>query len=283
MGLKLKQLLENEKGMALAVVLMVVVVFSLLGIGLISVAATNIKLATVDRSNQSAYYIAEAGANYKLAEMRKAVDDAYTTANNVSATQRESYFFSRVGANVSGHTSSTYTTFPQEYHSNPKAVVTMTGSGSDYTITSTGTVDGQTAVVKQNLSVNYVQPSDTFDIPQYAVFGTTDSNSTMHLDGSAKINGPVGTNATITPSIYMTGSASITEEVDVNQNVDPSSVINKPAYLATPTVGHLSHTYSFPDPITNFPSIPNSVPYPNQTIRLKDKKEETFHPSILLF
>lgn len=255
--------------MALAVVLMVIVVFSVLGVGLLSVATTNTKLATLNRSDQSAYYVAEAGATYKLKEFSNQVNNAYSTTTSLTTA---SQFFSNIQLSTSSYN------LPQEYGTTPSATVQVTdvtASGvtnpRQYQITSVGKVGNQTATVTQTMSVNFTPPApQTFSFPNYAVFGSTASNSTITLDGSATIKGNIGTNATITPSVIMQpkSNPSIQGEVDVVPSVDLTKVLSIPSYITPPKTANLTSTYTFPDPVANFPAIPNAVQYPDQNVSL---------------
>lgn len=68
-------MISSEKGGSLITVLMVLVVLSVLGMGLATVAFANIKLTTVDRDYQSTYYIAESGANQTVAYLIPKVNE----------------------------------------------------------------------------------------------------------------------------------------------------------------------------------------------------------------
>jgi Tfp pilus assembly protein PilX len=202
---KIGHYLKNEKGMALAVVLMVIVVFSILGMGLIGVALTNSKLASVERSNKSAYYIAEAGATYQLKEISDKINSAYTTATDSTA------FFNTIATEL---TTSAYNNFDQEYGKSPSATaqiqdVTQSGSAAttkQYKITSVGTVGNQKATVTQTFSVNYVAKTPVNPLPNMTVFTTSQgsTNASIDLENSGMIYGSAGTSAGAN-SITMSG------------------------------------------------------------------------------
>ena len=66
---------KNQKGSALVTVLMISIIITILGISLISVAASNFRLTVVDRDFQAVYYIAESGANIAVDKIRGKVDE----------------------------------------------------------------------------------------------------------------------------------------------------------------------------------------------------------------
>ncbi|RWR11861.1 hypothetical protein QNH23_00040 [Siminovitchia fortis] len=63
----------NESGYSLVGVLLLVVLISVLGLGLLTVTTTSVQTTTSERSDQSAFYIAEAGATVKMAEIEEIV------------------------------------------------------------------------------------------------------------------------------------------------------------------------------------------------------------------
>ncbi|WP_144461928.1 DUF7305 domain-containing protein [Siminovitchia fortis] len=63
----------NEAGYSLVGVLLLVVLISVLGLGLLTVTTTSVKTTTSERSDQSAFYIAEAGATVKMEEIEEIV------------------------------------------------------------------------------------------------------------------------------------------------------------------------------------------------------------------
>src|SRR4051794_9345830 len=80
-----KKLKNNEHGIALISVIMVLVVVSVLGVSLMGLAATNLKMSTRERSDQSTYYIAESGATLMMNEVNKQVLEAYTASSTKDA------------------------------------------------------------------------------------------------------------------------------------------------------------------------------------------------------
>ena len=74
---KLTKTLRNEDGAGLVLALMVLMVFAVLGVAVGAVTIGSHKLGDISRDNNSAYYIAEAGANLAYKEIEIGVMDAY--------------------------------------------------------------------------------------------------------------------------------------------------------------------------------------------------------------
>lgn len=73
----MKNSLKEQNGFALITVVLALVLISILGITIIGVTTSTFKMAKMDSKSQSAYYIAEAGIN-------KAIDDIRQKVNNLS-------------------------------------------------------------------------------------------------------------------------------------------------------------------------------------------------------
>ncbi|WEG11456.1 pilus assembly PilX N-terminal domain-containing protein [Pullulanibacillus sp. KACC 23026] len=260
-GKALRQL-QNQQGMALAIVLMVIVVFSILGVGLLTVAETNIKLATVDRSHQSAYYIAEAGATYKLKEMNDQINSTYKTATSASA------FFSTLATYL---TASNYADFSPQNGNQPTATanvqdVTPSGSAAttkQYKITSVGKIGTETATVTQSFSVNYVSKTPTYALPNMTVFTTSQDSSkpSIDLEASGTIIGTAGTSGGV-HSITMSGGGG--NRIDGNiYYVGPASIAGQVVNIQTNGIT----LKSTPQPITGYSiKLPDFPVYPSYPV-----------------
>ncbi|MFK4997575.1 pilus assembly PilX N-terminal domain-containing protein [Bacillus sp. N9] len=63
--------IRNETGYSLVSVLLLIVLLSVLGVGLVTMTTTSMKITAGERSDQSAYYIAEACLTVEMAEVEK--------------------------------------------------------------------------------------------------------------------------------------------------------------------------------------------------------------------
>src|SRR4051812_42718631 len=69
-----RSLRENERGFTLIAVLVVLVVLTVLTISVLTVTSNSMKTSTGERNDQSAYYIAEAGATIVMANIEEKVN-----------------------------------------------------------------------------------------------------------------------------------------------------------------------------------------------------------------
>lgn len=194
---EIKKLKNNEQGIALISVIMVLVVVSVLGVSLMGLAASNMKMSTGERSNQSTYYIAESGATLMMNEVNKQVLAAYTLTSTKDAFYVKAkenllanHFFnerdiSTINPNI---------TFEETYGDQPSAMVSVEivdENLGEYKIVSKGTINNSTRVVEKEFKLRWVSKT-TVVLPDAAIFVdgkiTVDSNS-------ATINGSIGTNS----------------------------------------------------------------------------------------
>lgn len=67
--------LKKEKGSVIMIVLLILVVIPILGMALLSATTSNFKLTGIEREFQSVYYVAEAGINHVMYDIKKKVDE----------------------------------------------------------------------------------------------------------------------------------------------------------------------------------------------------------------
>lgn len=197
---KIEKYLTNEEGSGLVLALMVLLVLSVLGAALGVVTIGSLQLSTVNRDSNSAYYIAEAGANMAYEEFKKDVKESY---NEDTVTSDET-FFNKIDDKVQNSESpyKTYGTdntddFEPQFGDTPTAIVSVdtppstdTGSERNYTITSVGKVNGKERTVAKKVSVIWKDKStaggDTF--PTMPAGAAVIAKNKIKLD-SGKIDG----------------------------------------------------------------------------------------------
>lgn len=204
---------NNEQGMALVMVLLVVVVVSILGVSLMGLAASNVKMSSGERNNQSVFYIAESGATLMMNDVTREVQAAYISAVNQSA------FYNDVRSRLTNTTFSTereITSFEDNFGQQPVAKVKVekvyptNDNNGEYKIISTGTINNRTRTVEQKFNIRW-----SVAFPHTAVF--VDNKITVG-SGSAIINGSIGTNSTEENSITLHDSGSI-KSTEPNKDV----------------------------------------------------------------
>jgi Tfp pilus assembly protein PilX len=246
---RLKKLLNNENGIALVVVLLVLVVVSIMGTTLLALTADNIKMSTGERSYQSSYYIAESGINYRMNDISTKLKDVYSGATSLTD------FFTKVDNTMQLGQTVTYNNFEQSYGQQPAAQITIEKVPSDvhisytndYKITSTGTINSRSRTVTKIFHITW-KPKSVVTIPSSTVMFFY-SAFTLH---NAPVDGLIGTNLSANDNrISMTGKN--TRSIVVNYN------LNTPQTLPP-----------FPDfSISTNPDVLDKVIDPKSTAQLK--------------
>lgn len=145
----LKHKIKNEEGSGLVLTLMVLLVLSVLGVSLATVTMGSNRLGHATQDSNSAYYIAEAGANMAYEEIRQGVVEAYENNNEQGVK-------------------TTINSLPDKYNNfdiqsghQPEAHVSVSdpeteGSKKTYRITSTGKIGPSSRTVTKEFVVTWV-------------------------------------------------------------------------------------------------------------------------------
>ena len=71
----MKSILKEQKGFALAITLLGLLVMSILGVTIIGVTTSNYNLTKIDSRSQNNHYIGETGAKHEIDKSKKEVQD----------------------------------------------------------------------------------------------------------------------------------------------------------------------------------------------------------------
>lgn len=207
----------NQSGASLVTVLMTLVVLSVLGMGLATVSFANIKLTTVERDFQSAYYIAEAGANQAYAEIKSLVEQAYETKN----TQEQ--FYHTLSEWISNEIDGVrYVNFESSFGENPEANISVSSdslsdSERKYTIRSKGIIGDRTRTVETELLIEWLeqgssQPAAFVYGERFKFAGNTvnGSDATIIVQDALQTGDFNGGSFTGVSNVYINGSLSLT-------------------------------------------------------------------------
>ncbi|PFO03548.1 hypothetical protein COJ85_12910 [Bacillus sp. AFS076308] len=223
--------LNNEKGVALIVVLLVLVVISILGISLIGLASTNLKMSSGDRDTQSAYYIAESGVTYRMNMIEPKLKEAY----GQSVTGAD--FFTRVNNAMEVGTVKEYKDFEQTSGGQPVATTTIEQIPSstpisysyDYKVTSIGKINNRTRKVVKVFHVSW-KPRTSVTIPADTVLFVKDSLILKNVP----VDGSIGTSGTMS-EVTLNGSKAIVSG-NIYTNVStPLNIPDFPVFTITNT------------------------------------------------
>lgn len=159
--------LKSEEGSGLVLVLMVLMVLAVLGSALGMVTINSHQLADHTQDTNSAYYIAEAGANMAYEEFKAQVLSAYENNHTKAA-----FFDTDTGVKGAWERVKNLeynNVFKETDSTNPTATISgIDPSDEDsertYTIVSTGEVDGKTRVVEKSVVVNWVEKGNNSNV-----------------------------------------------------------------------------------------------------------------------
>jgi type II secretory pathway pseudopilin PulG len=204
---EITKMMKNEQGMALVTVLLVFVVVSVLGLSLMGMAASNLKMSTGERNNESSYYIAESGVTHILEEVRTKSAGFYNTITNPTN------FFDKFEDDFMVGTDNlpSFEQFDTSFGQNPSAKIRLdridhnpdTSDVREYMITSEGIIGNRSRIVEKRITVKWIPkkvviPEDTAIVV----------NSSIELK-NAKIIGSIGVYATL--DSILTGNGDKTE------------------------------------------------------------------------
>ncbi len=197
-------MIQSPDGYALLFVILTLAVSSILGATLMIITSNTMNLSANERSDQSAYYIAEAGINLKRAELNTLLHDAYNETNTeyqALATQEEkqaydfeSKFLSRSNTKIV-ETTTTFYDFEKVFGIQPYATVTITKLSNtplQYEITSTGTIGDNVRTLSQIYSIQLNTETTTFPNSfNYTGKFAVHARKTISTSGNIEINGAV--------------------------------------------------------------------------------------------
>lgn len=260
--------------MALVVVLMVLVVISVMGLSLMGLAASNIKMSTGERNNQSAYYIAESGITYMLNNITSKITGVY---NN---SKKEDTFFSNAESLFASLSSQPpYQNFDDHFGKKPEVKVTIekiaNGNSNslllrDYKIISVGTIDNRSRTVEKQFQLAWI-PKTKISLPNTALF----VDDSINLSGSASISGGIGTNSSAAGSITLTGGANISGDIYVGPN-PADNVINKDLNNKVIIMNTIKN-FELPE----FPMFPSYAPPPNEKVYSNESSYDVIYDGSL--
>lgn len=156
------RLINEETGNTLILVLIVILLFSAIGLSMIQSSLNSVSLSDGEVKEQSAYYIAESGITYTLDQIQQALD----SVEDLSKMTDEQYF-AYVDANIlTGSQPRMITSFEKQKNVQPVAMVTVKMSNisldrtmRDYIITSTGQVGERKKTLQTSYSLDLERSS----------------------------------------------------------------------------------------------------------------------------
>ncbi|NLC26871.1 MAG: hypothetical protein GX777_09685 [Fastidiosipila sp.] len=163
---------KKEDGAGLVLALMVLMVLAVLGVAVAGVTIGSHKLGDISRDSNSAYYIAEAGANLAYDEIESGVLGKYAESSS------DSIFYSSIDALVSAfnnpETLYGAEVFSEQFGDQPQAKVNVISDnsaidplvGKEYKIISEGMISGKTRTVEKTFIVKWVSKGGGIGLPE---------------------------------------------------------------------------------------------------------------------
>lgn len=238
----IKSLLRNERGMALVIVLLVLTLFSVLGISIFSLALSNGKMSASDRTHESVYYIAEGGLAPALQKLDQvALDIKKETEKQEDGKNDEEEFFAAFESKIfSGSVTYPSPDFEEVYGEKPSAAIAVTKADSHtYRVRSTGEIGSESRIVEQTFKVNWT-PAKKFT--DFAVFADT-----ISVGQGGDIEGNVGARSLLASSVTLkNGNPSISGSIYVPFGTENTAVTGT-SQIPVPYEGKVSFkTPAFP-------------------------------------
>lgn len=228
----IKHLREDENGSGLVLTLMVLLVLSVLGVSIGTLALGSYRLSDANRDDTSAYYVAEAGAVAAYEEIQGEVLSAYE--NNAT----EGSFYNHVSTIVNAQNGQSSVDFGEQFGADPTATIaTAQKDSKTYNLTSTGEVDGKKRTVTKQFTVNWVQKTTAGDgLPALPV------NAALLTQGKIEVS-----NGTLQGNLYI-------------NSVEPKSfqISGNPTF--TSATLFYPNTIETPEALLDYPSWYKSLP-----------------------
>ncbi len=197
--------IKKEEGFVLITILMIFVIVSILGIGLLSVSTSNFRQTGSERDFQAVYYIAEAGINQAIYDIGKKVDEiSDETLSHVD-------FFEKLNDFIDTYMDDgvkTLDNFEETFGEKPIATITIeaddaglviedesaqTKGTTKYIIRSVGKIGNLTRTVSTSIEVAHgiTKETETSHHPAFDYALYSGGNSALTVPNDATINGDI--------------------------------------------------------------------------------------------
>lgn len=205
--------LRNHTGSTLMLTLITFAVLAILGMAILAVSSSHLKMTTAERDYQAVYYIAEAGLNQRLSEIKAEITKIY------GETTSEIDFFQQFD-NYINIPVDPVDSFDSVNGQQPIVRVEIDKSDTKYTIKSTGEIGNRQRTVMQTIELTWAPRSSGGNMLNDM---TAFVNSTIRLTGGAKVIGNIGSNSDADNAIFGDGGAVV--EGDIYHVGKKSSIV----------------------------------------------------------
>lgn len=254
---------NNENGYTLAIVLIVIMVFSILGMSIMAMSMNSVKMSAGEEKDQSVFYIAEAALTVEMKNIENNINESY------NENKDETSFFDDLSSKILSTAKPSTAKFDDSPGYNPKAEIMVMQLNNtnprSYKVTSTGYIDKKKRVVEQEFSVKWEPKSSNLEEVAILV------KEQITLD-SALISGNIGTIKS-GPNSILIGSGGLKDlnyqnykgEIYIPNGLKPGEkAIIKPTWMngiPDATVKDLGAFMELP-PFPTFPKYPRNTEIP---------------------
>ncbi len=235
--------IKNERGSALVLVVLIVVVISLLSAPFINATVLEARSAAANEQKIKSYYLARSGADVSLEWLSLNLEDFL----NINEYDGEAYLY--------GNLDDGFQASNDEPIDDNSIIVKISRNGPLINIDADGKYSNVTEKVQ--IAVNLLQQ---LSIPDFTMAIFASSGNTVpavELTGSSKIYGDVSINATVDGSVELAWSTNINGDLYVGAGANLGNVANRPENISG-DIEYLPEVKVFPDPV--FPAFPVGLP-----------------------
>lgn len=196
---RIKFYIQNKRGYALVLVLILIVVMSVFALGVLATTATSIKQSSTERDYQGVYYIAEAGAMLKLEQIEKVINELNEEIKNGIYSDKlevKDYFKMLESKPAFKKEIFGEDYFKTEAKAEVEEIELIDDSNEnfrEYKLISKGKIGERTRTVEQTFKVTFHKPISNSNESILKTNFAVHSNGTIKINGSAKIIGDVAT------------------------------------------------------------------------------------------
>jgi len=215
-------IINNRKGSALIVAILVLAVLMILSTTMVSISSSNFEMSHAERRYLSAYYVAEAGIRHQIEHMRVRFEELQRRGGHTSADA----FFLAFNNNKNTPITAAPLILQNQINDTARANIVMAlplphwGERRTYNFTSTATVGNLVRRIQGSVTIRWarMQPPPVFF--NYAVF----ADEQIIMDNGSRVTGNVATNATAAEKVRVSGGARIAGDVNVGPGGSLSTV-----------------------------------------------------------
>ena len=232
----MKHILKENNGFVLAVTMLLFGLISILGFGIIGVSVSNLKSTMVSSISQSAYYIAEAGANKAVDQIGSKVEEL---SNKVLSHDE---FFKQLDEYINKHLELVINDFEENYNTIPMAEIKVYGKkvsedvniGSyskrtvNYHIDSIGQIGQTKRTITTTIKISHGIENEKSDLhPGFNYVLYNGGDNTISNPGGAIIHGSIygydlkfaATGTQINGSLVSEKAVEIKDKAEIDGNI----------------------------------------------------------------